>query len=372
MNKILVGQLAFIKESYDVIGVSSFVEKDFNEIQEREGITMISIPFSRTINLKKDFVSLFKLIQLFRKERPDIVHTHTPKAGLLGMIAAKITRVPARLHTLGGMPLMEVQGTKRKILEFTEKLTYKCAHKVYPNSKGLKDFILDNKFTSTNKVKVFGNGSSNGIDVEFYKKDYVGSEQEIQGLKLELGIEPNDFVYMFLGRLAKDKGIVELINAFEKVKVSKPEAKLLLVGPMEAENSSLSEETRNIILNSPSIIYPGRTDNVRAFLNLADVFVFPSYREGFPNVLLQAGAMELPIIATNINGCNEIIIDGETGLLVPMKDENALCEKMNIFYSNEELRRSASLNVRRSTEEKFAQKLIWEEIKNEYDFYTKK
>jgi glycosyltransferase involved in cell wall biosynthesis len=300
-----------------------------------------------------------------------LVHTHTPKAGLLGMLAAKITNVPLRLHTVGGMPLMGVTGKKLKILRFMEKLTYKYAHKIYPNSVGLKDFILQNKFTTLDKIKVLGNGSSNGVDTSFYNKDYPNAEVEALNLKQRLGIETSDFIFMFLGRLAKDKGIIELVSAFNKLSENNPNLKLLLVGPLEEENSFLPKETLQIIKNTKAIIYPGRTDNVRAFLKLADVFVLPSFREGFPNALLQAGAMSLPLIATNINGCNEIIEHNKTGFLVPIQDEKSLLDKMKFLYENSETRINFGDKIRETIEEKFKQSIIWEELLNEYKFYLK-
>jgi glycosyltransferase involved in cell wall biosynthesis len=371
MNKILEGQMAYINDYYNLIGASRYVEKDFKEIKEREGIKMLVIPFCRTINLRQDLVSLYELIKLFRKEKPDLVHTHTPKAGLLGMLAAKITNVPLRLHTVGGMPLMGVTGKRLKILRFMEKLTYKYAHKIYPNSVGLKDFILQNKFTTLDKIKVLGNGSSNGVDTSFYNKDYPNAEVEALNLKQRLGIETSDFIFMFLGRLAKDKGIIELVSAFNKLSENNPNLKLLLVGPLEEENSSLPKETLQIIKNTKAIIYPGRTDNVRAFLKLADVFVLPSFREGFPNALLQAGAMSLPLIATNINGCNEIIEHNKTGFLVPIQDEKSLLDKMKFLYENSETRINFGDKIREKIEEKFKQSIIWEELLNEYKFYLK-
>jgi len=372
MNKILEGQMVYVNKYYDLIGVSCYVEKDFKEIEEREGIKMIIVPFSRTINPRQDVISLYKLIQLFKKEKPAIVHTHTPKAGLLGMLAAKIAKVPVRLHTVGGMPLMGVKGKKLKILEFTEKLTYKHAHRIFPNSFGLKDFILQNEFTSSQKVKVLGNGSSNGVDTNFFKKDYLGAKKETHSLRQKLGIKNSDFVFMFLGRLAKDKGMIELVSAFNKLSKKDPNLKLLLVGPLEQENSSLPEDILNVIKNTEAIIYPGRTDNVRGFLRLADVFVFPSYREGFPNALLQAGAMGIPLIATNINGCNEIVKNNKTGFLIPVQDEEALLDKMKFLYENPETRLKFAVDIRKSIEDRFKQSVIWEALLKEYNFFLKK
>jgi glycosyltransferase involved in cell wall biosynthesis len=371
MNKILNGQLKYISDYYEVVGISRFVEKDFEEIRNREGIRMIAVPFERTINLTKDLVCLIKLIQIFRKEKPYIVHTHTPKAGLLGMIAAKITNVPVRLHTVGGLPLTEIDGFKLKVLKFTEKLTYRFAHKIYPNSVGLRDFIIRNNFTTVAKLQVIGNGSSNGVDANFYKSNYEGWQVESSNLKRKLGISETDFVFLFLGRLAKEKGIHELLLAFIHLKNTNRKIKLLLVGTLEIENGSISDEDIKIIEKNSDIIYPGRTDNVRAFLRIGDCFVFPTYREGFPNALLQAGAMSLPIIATDINGCNEIIEDGLSGYLIAIKDEKSLYDKMNFILSNEEMRAVFAYNIRATLESKFKQSVIWESLLEEYKSFDK-
>lgn len=370
MNKILNGQLKYINEQYEVVGISRYVEKDFEEIKKREGIRMIAVPFERTINLSKDLICLLQLIKIFRREKPFIVHTHTPKAGLLGMIAAKVTNVPVRLHTVGGMPLMGESGIKLVLLKFIEKLTYSCAHKIYPNSKGLAEFIMKNKFTTVSKLKVIGDGSSNGIDTEYYNRNYDGAEQETSSLKNKLGILKNDFVFMFLGRLAKEKGINELLAAFNKLCITNQNLKLLLVGPLEEENGSISMEDLQKIKTSSTIIYPGRTDNVRGYLRLADCFVLPTYREGFPNALLQAGAMSLPLIATNINGCNEIIENEVSGYLIPIKDENALYDKMKIILLDEKRREVFAYNIRNTTEIKFKQNVIWDLLLQEYNNFT--
>ena len=370
MNKILNGQLNYINSYYDVIGISRYVEKDFIEIRNREGIKMHSVPFARTINLLKDISCLVQLVKIFREEKPHIVHTHTPKAGLLGMIAAKITNVPVRLHTVGGMPLTEATGVKLMVLKFTEKLTYRFAHKIYPNSNGLKEFILENKFTTSDKLKVIGNGSSNGIDAEYYRNDYVNSESERNKLRKSLGIADGDFVFLFIGRLAREKGIHELLNAFKKLSVNNNHIKLLLIGTVELENGSISNEDIERIKTSKNIIAPGRTDNVRGFLKVGDCFVLPTYREGFPNALLQAGSMGLPLIATNINGCNEIIEENVSGFLIAPKNEEQLFIKMNTILFDNELRATFSKNIRDTVKDKFKQNIVWKAILNEYDSFN--
>lgn len=372
MNKILVGQLAYLNQFYEVIGVSSFVEKDFQEIEEREGIRMIDIPMVRTINFRKDIIALKRLVELFKKEKPDIVHTHTPKAGLLGMIASKIAGVPVRLHTVGGMPLMETKGIKLMILRQTEKLTYKLAHRIYPNSTGLATYIIENKFTNPEKIKVIANGSSNGIDLEYYKKDFPNSVEKANELRESLGYSKSDFIFCFVGRLAKEKGIEELVEAFLKLKQEKPTSKikLLLIGTLEQVNGPVSEETVTIINNSEDIKFPGRTDDVRLYLQMIDALILPTYREGFPNILLQAGAMSVPVIATDINGCNEIIDPNKNGLLIKVKDTTDLYEKMKYMYEEEQVRIDFGKAIRKKVEQKFNNKLVWESLKQEYDYWV--
>ncbi len=374
MNKILSGQLKYLNQFYEIVGVSDYVEKDFNEIESREGIRMIAVSMVRTIHLIKDIQALIRLIKVFKQERPDIVHTHTPKAGLLGMIAAKWVGVPIRLHTVGGMPLMEAKGLKLWILRQTEKLTYALAHQVYPNSKGLADYIIKQQFTTLGKIKVIANGSSNGVDTDFYRRDFYDAGKKTKQLRKELGFKEDDFIFFFLGRIAKEKGISELLEAFNELKKNYPtdSIKLLLVGPIEKDNGPVSDNVLLEIENNLQVVYPGRTDDVRLYLNMVDVLVLPTYREGFPNVLLQGGAMSLPMIATDINGCNEIIDHKQNGLLVIPKDVLDLFEKMKYVYENQQESINFGKEARKKIEDKFQNKKVWEGLKSEYDYWVER
>src|SRR5690606_11345465 len=282
------------------------------------------------------------------------------------------TKVPVRLHTVGGMPLTEVRGIKLRVLKFTEKLTYACAHKIYPNSVGMKDFILENKFTSPSKLKVIGNGSSNGVDTNFYQPNYPGAAGESAELRANLGFSEGDFVFLFLGRLAREKGIKELLAAFQQLVKKNPTARLLLVGTLETENGAISDEDLQTIKSSHNTVFPGRTDNVRAFLRMADCFVFPTYREGFPNALLQAGSMGMPIIATNINGCNEIVDHGVSGLLIAPKEERQLYEAMEKMITDAAARQRFSEEIRKTIVQKFTQDVVWNGLLQEYEYFTSK
>lgn len=369
LKVLLKGQLRFMASNgFDVKGVSSEGE-ELKEVIENEGIVMEAINMSRKITPFQDLKSLWEMWNFLRKEKPQIVHTHTPKAGIIGMLAARLAGVPHRLHTVAGLPLMEATGTKRKILNIVEKLTYSSATRVYPNSKGLYDFILQNNFTQSNKLKIIANGSSNGIDTTFFSPDQV-TEIERVTLREKLNIQPDDFVFVFVGRIVSDKGINELIKAFSELQTveNKPAGiKLLLVGGLENDLDPLNPETLAEINQNKDIISVGFQQDVRSFFAIADALVFPSYREGFPNVVMQAGAMGLPSIVSDINGCNEIIIEGENGLIIPSKNVEKLKEKMLTLAKDKNLYTKLKGNSRRMIENRYEQSVVWNALLEEYE-----
>ena len=369
LKVLLKGQLRFMASNgFDVKGVSSEGE-ELREVHENEGIAVEAITMSRKITPFQDLKSLWQMWNFLRKEKPQIVHTHTPKAGIIGMLAARLAGVPHRLHTVAGLPLMEATGTKRKILNFVEKLTYSSATRVYPNSKGLYDFILQNNFTQSNKLKIIANGSSNGIDTTFFSPDQV-TELERVTLREKLNIQPDDFVFVFVGRIVSDKGINELIKAFSELQTveNKPAGiKLLLVGGLENDLDPLNPETLAEINQNKDIISVGFQQDVRSFFAIADALIFPSYREGFPNVVMQAGAMGLPSIVSDINGCNEIIIEGENGLIIPSKNVEKLKEKMLTLAKDKNLYTKLKGNSRRMIENRYEQSVVWNALLEEYE-----
>lgn len=365
MRGLLKGQLRYMNNYFEVIGVTSPGEQ-IKDIVGNEGIRVKSIEMSRKLTPFKDIVSLVKLVIFVRKEKPFIVHTHTPKAGTLGMVAAWICQVPIRLHTVAGLPLMETIGVKRKLLNFVENVTYLCATRVYPNSLALRDFIIVSKFCNPDKLKVIGNGSSNGINSEFFSSATVSSKS-IEKVKIDYGITPPDFVFIFIGRLVKDKGINELVAAFEKISGKFKHVKLLLVGKQEPELDPLKKDTLEKIQSNPDIIPTGYQIDVRPFLLASHVLVFPSYREGFPNVPMQAGAMGLPSIVTDINGCNEIVRHGHNGLIIPPKNAEVLEKVMQQLIEDKQLTQNLTVNARESIVSRFDQQTLWKQIKQEYD-----
>lgn len=363
LNILLRGQHHFMSANgFEVIGISSAGDA-LIEVSQEEEIKVIAINMSRKITPISDFISVYKLYKQIKKEKPIIVHSHTPKAGIVTMLAAKIANVPIRIHTVAGLPLMEATGIKRKVLNIVEKITYACATKVYPNSKGLYDFIVEEKLASSRKLKIIANGSSNGIDTSYFSLDSI-SEQQMNEIRVKLNIKEKDFVFVFVGRMVGDKGINELIAAFSRFKDSN--IKLLLVGDLESDLDPLNRETIQEINENENIISVGFQKDVRPYFAISHSLVFPSYREGFPNVVLQAGAMGLPSIVSNINGCNEIIEEGVNGIIIPPKNIESLYVAMKAIINNKINRKQLSENARNLIISRYEQQFVWDALLIEY------
>jgi glycosyltransferase involved in cell wall biosynthesis len=364
LEKLLDNQLLFMKDHYDVTAISSDRE-NLERVGKLQNVPVHSVEMTRKITPWQDLKALWQLYRYLKKERPLIVHSHTPKAGTIGMIASKMAGVPHRLHTVAGLPLLETKGGKRKLLNFVEKVTYFCASKIYSNSNGLKNIITQEGFCKPEKIKIIANGSTNGIDILFFNPDKVSNETQTN-LKKSLGINANDFVFAYIGRLTGDKGINELLLTFRKITSEYHHAKLLLVGFIEAELDPLYSETVSEIENNAQVIFVPFQKDIRPYYAISDVLVFPSYREGFPNAVLEAGAMKLPTIATNINGCNEIIEDQKNGILIPPKDCNALFIAMKEIMLDISLRTHLKENARPMIVSRFEQSVVWEALLAEY------
>lgn len=364
LEKLLENQLRFMKQYYDVTAISADLT-NLERVGKLQEVPVYAIEMTRKITPWQDLKATWRLFRFFKKEKPFIIHTHTPKAGTVGMLAAKLAGVPHRLHTVAGLPLLEATGKKRKLLNFVEKITYACATKVYPNSYGLKGIIIKEQFCDQEKLKVIGNGSSNGINTSYFDPELF-TDNDIQSLKINLGITPEEFVFIYVGRLVGDKGINELIQAFQKLAAESNRVKLLLVGPFESDLDPLTPETIHEIATNDNIISVGFQKDVRRYFAISDCLIFPSYREGFPNVVMQAGAMALPSIVTNINGCNEIIIDGANGIIIPVKNSKAIYEAANKMVMENHFREKLQQNARQMIVSRYEQQVVWESILAEY------
>ena len=311
------------------------------QFAEEEGIRYKHIPMKREISLLADILSLFRWIWLLLKERPYIVHGNTPKASLLSMVAAWMTRRPVRIYMCHGLRYQGTEGKLRKLLMTMEKIACSCATNVISVSKGVADIMVADGLCKKEKMMVVGHGSAGGVDMEKFNPDKVA------------------FVFAFVGRIVGDKGVNELVGAFNRINEKNQNTHLLLVGPNESVQDPISEKTAAIIDNNPSIHAMGMQQDVRPFLKASDAFVLPSYREGFGMVLIEAGAMGLPCITTNITGCNEIIIPGENGAIVEPRNEGALYEEMNKWLESPEVVREMAGKARKLVEDRYECHKVW-------------
>lgn len=361
---LLKGQLKFMNQYYEIVGVASF-DPQSEKIVKNEGIRMISLHINRKINIAHDLVSLIKLYFLFRKEKPFIVHSITPKAGLLSMVAAYFARVPYRLHTFTGLVFPSRSGFMRKVLIFFDKLICFCATNVYPEGQGVKNDLKKYQITKKS-LTIFGHGNVNGIDLTYFDPN-VYSQSELVAIRAKIGLQQDDFVFLFIGRIVFDKGIKELITSFTEIQKNHSTVKLVLVGPYEKKIDPLPLKIENEITNNTSITRIGWQDDVRPYYALSNVFVFPSYREGFPNVLLQAGAMGKFSIVTNINGSNEIIKQEENGVIIPTMNSSALKKEMLKCLNMRSFFESPNFKYREMIAKKYDQSIVWNAILKEYE-----
>ena len=355
LNSLLKGQLMFLNQYFEVIGVAKNTGV-LKEVSEREGIRVVDAPLERPISLVKDIKGLWFLYRLFRKEKPWCVHANTPKGSLLAMIAAWIARVPHRVYTVTGLRYQGAQGMLRTILKTMERLSCLFATNVIPEGQGVLHALQEDNITKK-PLRVIWNGNINGIDTEYFKPTESFTERK------------NDtFTFVFIGRIVRDKGIHELTECIRKLNCN-----LILVGSFE-DGDPVDEDDKKFLLTSEKVKFVGWQTDVRPYLEQADALVFPSYREGFPNVPMQAGAMGLPCIVTNINGCNEIIKDGLNGKIIaaPLKEgtkmmEQSLLNTMQWFINHREEAKRMGNNARPMIQERYEQRYVWTALKDYYD-----
>ena len=365
LRYLLPGQMHFMAtHGFDVLMISA-AGKELQAVIEQEQCPHIIVPMTRKITPFRDLTCLFQLIKIFRKEKPDIVHTHTPKAGLLGMLAAKICGVKIRIHTVAGLPLMVESGFKYRLLKFIEKLTYAAANKVWPNSNSLMQFIIDNKLCKTTKLQIIAKGSSNGINIDRFNAAAL-DEKIITEIKEQINYSTKNKYLLCIGRLVVDKGIAELVHVFTQLQKSNEDLVLILVGEYETALDPLPAATLHEIETNSSIIHINWTNNVEYYMHLANLFVFPSHREGFPNVLLQAGAMHLPIICSHITGNIDIVINNETGLIFDRGNEQQMLKLLQYALANPQHMQTMAKKLHQQINENYRQENIWQNMLQAY------
>lgn len=357
LKGILNGQPKHLSSEYDISLVSS-PDAELAEVGSNEQLQTHTVSMERGISPLKDVVSLFNMTKLLLKHKPDAVHSYTPKAGLITMLAGFIARVPVRIHTFTGLIFPSSTGIKKQILMWMDRLICACATTIVPEGNGVKQDLLSNGIT-TKQLNVIGNGNIAGVDTDYFSKASVAKESS--EIRKELSIPSDDFVFCFVGRFTQEKGFSELLSAFKQLPNN---AYLLLVGSQD-DRLPLTQSISYELEAHPRILKTGWVNDVRPLLAISNVLVLPSYREGFPNTPLQAGSMGMPSIVTNINGCNEIIQNGFNGWVVDPKSSTALAKAMLDAMKFEDMEQ-LGINARNNIKQKFERSFYLEELKKFY------
>jgi glycosyltransferase involved in cell wall biosynthesis len=365
LNVLLPWQMKYMEEQgLDVVMVSSD-GPELKTVLEREGCRHHIIPMTRRMTPFGDLKCLWLLYKFFKKEKPDIVHSHTPKAGLLAMLAAKLAGIKLRVHTIAGLRYVTTKGFSRRVLIFMEKLTGKAATHVWPNSNSLKQFIEEKKLVKPSKLEVIGFGSSNGVRLSRYSPSSLDSEK-LAATKRYINYDEKLIYFLSVGRIVHDKGMDELLHAFVKLYENNPQVRLLLVGAFEDEVDPVSEQARELIKTHPGVIMAGWSDAVEYYMSFSFALVHPSHREGFPNVLLQAGAMLCPVICSRIDGNIDIVEHQQTGLIFEVKDKEDLFSKMDYALANPAVIKEYTVTLRRHIEQHFDQPIVQASLHKRY------
>lgn len=356
------GQIGFLKEQGFDVHVASSPGKDATRFAHAESVEFHSVPMSREISPLTDLVSLFRLCLLFARIRPDIVHSHTPKAGMLSMIAAFLTRVPVRIYHNHGLRYLTTTGVKRSLLIFTERFSCRLSHRVLCVSPSVRQVMIEKGICTDEKSKCLGRGGINGVDaLNKFNPEYVDKD----AARSAIGIPADARVIGFVGRVVCDKGVIELLSAWELLRRRFEDIYLLVVGSME-EMDEIPLELKNRLQTDSRIIYVGGVLSIVNYYAAMDILTLPSYREGFSMVTMEAAAMSLPVVATRIPGNVDSVIDGETGLLVPPKNADALEQALIVYLENKDLRILHGRNGRRRALKDFRPQDMWKTLHAEY------
>jgi glycosyltransferase involved in cell wall biosynthesis len=347
---LLSGQPKLMKEEGWELLLVSADGREVQSICRAEGVRHEVIPFVKGVNYVEDFISFWLLFQLIRKERPDVIHSYDSKAGFLGMLAGSLVGIPHRIHSITEMPVHTKDPQKG--LTFLEKWTFSNATSLWVNSTGMLSFFTSNSGIDADKFKLLGSGSTLGVDLEKFNRQVL-KENHLVAATMRILPGENDFIILAIGALTKRKGVEDLIAAFLKSKIVS-RSKLVLIGTFEQEEESLSQETIQTIREHLRVVQIDWTDHVDHHLALADVLVHPSHEEGFSNVLLEAAAMQVPIICSNCIGNASFIKQQKTGLVFPVGEVTVLKEAMEFAF------------VKRDTLASYTDALF-EEVQAKYD-----
>jgi len=358
-SRLLDGQAKHFRElGYEVFLISQNHPKE-TLFCKREGITHLPVDIIKNINPAKDLKALIQIVRHFKKIKPDIINVGTPKMGLLGIIAAWLLGIKIRVYTCRGLPFVTERRLTRWILKTTERITIGLATKVIYVSTSLENSAKRHRTYKGSKSVVLGHGTSNGVDLAFYSQKNV-NQAERNALLAEYGLQ-NKFTIGFVGRVSREKGVFELVEAFEEVNRIFPETRLIMMGHINCE--SIFEQRFRAI---PGIIHIPFQDNVPLYMSLFDLLVLPSWREGFPNVPIQAAAMGIPVIVSSATGCIDSVNPDVNGKIFEKGNVEKLAEAMRYYIGNPaiiKLHGQAGIDWAN----KFRSELIWQNLNDLYN-----
>ncbi len=330
---LLSGQPKLMKEQGWELLLVSADGREIQQICRAEELRHEVIPFVKGVNFVEDFISFWLLFQLIRKERPDVIHSYDSKTGFLGMLASNLAGVPHRVHSITEMPVNTKEPQKG--LTLIEKWTYANATKLWVNSTGMLTYLTSNSGVEASKFELLGSGSILGVDLEKFNRQVL-KENHLVAATMRILPGENDFIILAVGKLTKRKGVEELVAAFLKSKIVS-KSKLVLIGTFEQEKDPINQETLQVIREHPRVVQLDWTDHVSHYLALADVLVHASHEEGFSNVLLEAAAMQVPIICSNCIGNTSFIKQQKTGLVFPIGEVTVLKEALEFAFVKREV-----------------------------------
>jgi glycosyltransferase involved in cell wall biosynthesis len=358
-------QAEFMREHGIETGMISSPGPEASSFAASEGVEVLTVPMLRRIAPLRDLIALCRIWRALRRIRPHIVHSHTPKGGLLGMVGAWLAGVPVRVYSLRGLPLTTASGPRRLVLKLSDMLAAKLAHRVISVGEGLRKEAVEEGICDPGKIYVLSSGSGQGVDATRRFNPASLGDSVRASTRARLGVPADALLLGFVGRIVRDKGIVELAEAWSRLRQEFPSLHMLLVGPFE-DGDAVSPELRAGLEADPRVHLAGLDWNTPPLYAAMDVVVLPSHREGFPNVPLEAAAMRLPVVATRLPGCHDAVLDGVTGLLVPARDPVALAAALRRYLRDPELRRTHGDAARARVILDFRREVVWEAVLMHY------
>ena len=349
INSFMLRHIEILSKDYNLLifcNDTSLIRKKIPK-----NVLMININFKRQPNLIFDFVSFLSLLYFLVKYRPHLTISITPKAGLITVISSFIARISYRIHYFTGQTWVTKKGFVRFIYKISDRIIFKLSHHVLVDSSSQKKFLISNNIISHDRSTVLLHGSVGGVNTKKFK--YKKTTRDL--LRKKLQISKNDFTFLYLGRMNKDKGIIDLIKAFQKIK-NFHNIILVLVGPIE------DEYIKNFIKENKKVIYVGETLNPEKWFSMADILCLPSYREGFGSVVIEAGSCNLPTLGSNIYGITDAIVKDQTGFFHKVGSISDIKKKMLLVIKNRKLLKEYGKRARKRVEKKFEESLISEKF----------